>query len=239
LLHLCPKCNATLPAAASTLQQCPACGIYFAKYQAQQQVDIIFAEPSLTIWQRLLPEKSVGQWTLVGWALLWVLMVVWGAYLMDYDWRSGEIMNSFLHKPNLIFHEAGHVLFRPFGEFMSILGGSLFQCLLPLICLIAFLRRNDVIGGAACLWWCGENFLDVAPYIADARALNLPLIGESSDDMVAMRDLRHDWHNILGQLNLLPADIAIAHAAWLIGCGLMLLACVWLGVMIHRQWISR
>ena len=33
-----------------------------------------------------------------------------------------QVMNSFMHGPNLIFHEAGHVIFMPFGEFITILG---------------------------------------------------------------------------------------------------------------------
>lgn len=34
---------------------------------------------------------------------------------------NAEVMNAFIHGPNLIFHEAGHVLFMPFGEFLTIL----------------------------------------------------------------------------------------------------------------------
>lgn len=35
-----------------------------------------------------------------------------------------QVMYSFLHGSNLIFHEAGHVIFMPFGDFMTILWGS-------------------------------------------------------------------------------------------------------------------
>ncbi|MBP9812342.1 zinc ribbon domain-containing protein, partial [Candidatus Gracilibacteria bacterium] len=50
-----------------------------------------------------------------------------------------DVMNSFIHGVNLIFHEAGHVIFMPFGKFMTILGGSLFQCMLPAILVGVFL----------------------------------------------------------------------------------------------------
>ena len=33
-------------------------------------------------------------------------------------------MSSFLHLPDLVFHEAGHIIFSPFGRFMTVLGGS-------------------------------------------------------------------------------------------------------------------
>ncbi len=38
---------------------------------------------------------------------------------------------SFLHLINLPFHEAGHILFIPLGRFMTVLGGSLFQVIVP------------------------------------------------------------------------------------------------------------
>jgi hypothetical protein len=56
-----------------------------------------------------------------------VLLAVWSWYLIGYDYRFAEINLSFMHDILLPIHEAGHVLFRPFGEFMTILGGSLFQ----------------------------------------------------------------------------------------------------------------
>lgn len=37
----------------------------------------------------------------------------------------------FLDRVDLVFHEAGHVIFGPFGEFIGILGGSLMQVLIP------------------------------------------------------------------------------------------------------------
>jgi len=33
----------------------------------------------------------------------------------------------FIDGVNLLIHEAGHIIFMPFGEFISIAGGSLFQ----------------------------------------------------------------------------------------------------------------
>ncbi len=165
-----------------------------------------------------------------------VVMLVWGIYFIQCDWRSGEIMQSFLHHLNLAFHEAGHILFIPLGEFMTILGGSLMQCLVPFILCIAFLRRHEPASASACLWWVGQNLLDVAPYIADARALDLPLIGESSEEMVDMRILRHDWHNILDRLNALSWDIALARMSWFLGSVIIVLSCCWLGYILWQQW---
>ena len=92
--------------------------------------------------------------------------------------REDVIGASFLHLINLPFHEAGHILFSPFGEFMTTLGGSLAQVLVPIVCAGAFLTTSwNPFGAAVMGWWAGENLLDVAIYINDARALQLTLIG--------------------------------------------------------------
>ena len=66
------------------------------------------------------------------------------------DGVSAERVNgSFLHLPNLVFHEAGHILFLPLGRFMTVLGGSLTQVLVPLVCAGAFLwQTRDAFGAA-------------------------------------------------------------------------------------------
>ena len=84
---------------------------------------------------------------------------------------SADAMDSFLHLPDLIFHEAGHVLFAPFGQFMTVLGGSLLQVLIPIIAGVAFFRQEQPFNVAIMAWWAGQNFVDLAPDIADARSL--------------------------------------------------------------------
>lgn len=136
-----------------------------------------------------------------------------------------------------MFHEAGHIFFRPFGQWMTFLGGSLFQCVFPLVFAAYFLFwRHQPFSAAVCLWWCGQNFIDVAPYIGDARALELPLIGEWSDEMVDARADRHDWHNILEPIGLLGADRTIGLLAKVIGTAIMLKSWVWGGLLLWRQW---
>ena len=61
---------------------------------------------------------------------------------------------------------------------MTSLGGSLGQLLMPLICLIVFLiKTKDAFAVSVSLWWFGENFMDLASYINDARARKLMLLG--------------------------------------------------------------
>jgi len=66
--------------------------------------------------------------------------------------------------------------------------------------------------------------MDLAPYIADARALVLPLLGGATG---ADRASRHDWANLLGPRGWLEYDILIATGADLIGSGILLIALAW------------
>ena len=115
---------------------------------------------------------------------------------------SSDAMDSFLHLPDLMFHEAGHVIFSLFGRFMTVLGGSLMQCLVPVIAAIAFVRQEEPFSAAICAWWGGQNLIDLAPYIADARALQLVLLGGHTGAEVE----GHDWEFILTRLRATHLD---------------------------------
>ena len=97
------------------------------------------------------------------------------------------------------------MLFAPFGRFMKVLGGSLFQFALPLGLAIAFLKQRNPFGAVVCTWWAGENLIDVAPYIADARALQLVLLGGKTGAEVQ----GHDWEYILATLGWMRFDRTI------------------------------
>ena len=147
------------------------------------------------------------------------------------DFRSNEIGQSWFHNVNLVFHEAGHVIFTLLGRTMAILGGSLFQVLVPLALMFACLVVNkDSFGASIGLWWVGQSLMDIAPYIADARALRLPLLGGGTG---ADRPGTHDWANLLRPRGWLEYDIQIAAAVDFIGSGILLLALLWGGYMLY------
>ena len=82
-------------------------------------------------------------------------------------------------------------------------------------------------------WWVGQNFVDVAPYIFDARNRQLTLLrGITGREDSTM----HDWYNILSQLDLLRFDHAIAKGAKGLGVLFILTALVWGGVVLWKQW---
>src|SRR4029079_1384241 len=109
-------------------------------------------------------------------------------------------------------------LFAVFGRFVSVLGGSLLQFALPVALAVVFLRQHDRTGAAVCVWWAGENLLDLAPYIADARALQLVLLGGKTGAEVE----GHDWEFILTQLGVTHLDRQIGTTAYVIGLLIMI-----------------
>lgn len=145
---------------------------------------------------------------------------------------SADVQASFLHLPNLVFHEAGHVLFSPLGRFCTALGGSLLQILVPVICAFSFAYQyRDPFAAAVCTWWAGQNFVDVAPYIADARKLQLALIGGRTGAEVE----GHDWEYLLSTLGWLHLDRTLGGAAHAAGTVIMLGAVLWAASVLLRR----
>ena len=103
---------------------------------------------------------------------------------------------------DLAIHETGHLVFAPFGEFVTMLGGTLLQLLFPLAFVVYFLRRKERFGAAVCLWWVAQNCWNISVYVADARAQELPLVGGGE----------HDWFYLLSALRWLENDQGLARA---------------------------
>lgn len=143
----------------------------------------------------------------------------------------GAATESVLHLPNLVIHEAGHVIFGVFGRFVGVLGGSLLQFTMPLAFAAAFLKQRDPFGAAVCAWWAGQNLLDLAPYIADARALQLVLLGGFTGAEVE----GHDWEYLLSTLGWARWDVAIGLWTRRHGFLMMAAAIVWGAVTLVRS----
>jgi hypothetical protein len=142
---------------------------------------------------------------------------------------------SVLHLIDLPFHEAGHIIFLPLGQFMMTLGGSLMQLIVPGALTVVFLTKHrDPFGAAMTTWWCGENLLDLAPYIDDARSLQLVLLGGHTGAEVE----GHDWERILQTLGWLHLDHRLARMAHFFGAVIMLFACAW-GLALVVQHVQR
>jgi hypothetical protein len=139
-------------------------------------------------------------------ALLAAVHFGWCAFDL-YQWH-------FIDGVNLLIHEAGHVIFMPFGEFISIAGGSLFQLIVPAVFAAYFFRRGQFYSAALVLFWLGESMLNVAVYAGDALALQLPWIG--GEDSI------HVWNHMLDRTGMLKSTREIAGFIRLCGTALII-----------------
>lgn len=236
----CPKCGHKPPQPLPVSASCPACGVYFFKWLKPSHAPVLqevddepFAsEEDGFIAALLQPLEKMDVMTFYGRCIVFVLLVIWSWFLFRYDYRDGEIGTSFMHNILLPIHEAGHVLFMPLGEFMMILGGSLFQLVLPFgICVAFIAKKRDNFGAAIGLWWASISLLDLSPYIYDALHPQLTLIGGGT----GANDGPHDWIYLLiklGQIGNAQRWGAFAH---LCGGLFMLAALVWGAIILWRQ----
>ena len=169
--------------------------------------------------------------------LLYIVFVLWGLSFFDETNFAKDPLgagDSFLHTIDLVFHEAGHVLFSFFGRFMHIFGGTLLQCLIPLIVMIQFLRQRDNFEASIDLWWFGQNFIDISPYIYDAWDKKLILLGGwTGQDHPG----GHDWHNLLTMTNSLNSYSEIAWFVGNLGKGIMFLSFLWGGTVLYKTFL--
>jgi len=181
------------------------------------------------------PEGGITKGAVLGraicWAgLLWYFQPFFTVGLLDFM----EETPAFVHMVNLIFHEAGHWIFGVFGwDLLMFMGGTLMQCLMPLVLMGSFLVRNrDVFAAGIFLAWFGQNLTDCAPYINDARLLQLQLITGGTGREVE----GHDWEFILNELDLIQYDGHIARWVLLIGRIVMALGFAWAAVALGFQY---
>lgn len=162
-----------------------------------------------------------------------VVLFIWGWVFIFSSVNSHPFGSGFWHMINLPFHEAGHVIFSPFGRLIKSLGGTLGQLLIPLICMgVLLVKTRDPFGASFCLWWLGQNFMDIAPYIDDARRMTLPLLGGNTGRTAPYGF--HDWNFILKETHLIRYDHTFAKMSHGLGTCLMLLAFAWWGYLLYR-----
>lgn len=160
------------------------------------------------------------------WARIPVL--VWGAWTWVHHLRDDQYQ-GIAKGLNLALHEIGHAIFGWFGEFIGIFGGSLFQCLCPAVAFAVFRRQGDRFALSFCFAWLGTNLYDVATYIADARAMDLPLVSPFAGD-----EIIHDWNWLLSELGWLAHDQGIAGFTRFLGAVSFLVFLVWGSIEVNR-----
>ena len=121
-------------------------------------------------------------------------------------------------------HEGGHLLFRMFGEWIMVAGGTFLQLFVPFALAASFAFRRQAPGTAFCAFFFFEQFLPISIYMADARSQDLPLltVGDSEDVI-------HDWFYLFSHAGLLQHDTQIAGTFRILS---------WLGMFATVIWFS-
>ena len=195
----CPKCGFQQQGDI----ECMKCGIVFAKYDADRtgagqislETDNIIHTDTTDRWI-----GRAGKYAIISLMSLFFFYMV----IKRNSW-------CFLDYINLPFHESGHIMFRLFGETVQFLGGTISQMMWPMILMVYFVRRKEWLSSSFCLFWFGENLLNISKYVADARMMALPLVGGGI----------HDWNFLLGKWGILHYDQAIAKTLFIIGAVIM------------------
>ena len=160
--------------------------------------------------ERLGPWKPVSRAAAIGWLVFYIIFI-----LSAFN-HSGFL---FLDYVNLIIHEGGHFFFSWFGYTITILGGTLGELIVPVLCGLYFFRQREVTAVAFCGFWFFENFLYIGTYMADARNLELPLVGSGD----------HDWEILFSQWGVLQYDQCIGGITRELG---------WLGLLAVVAWFT-
>jgi len=152
------------------------------------------------------------------------LLPLCALFLTDDPVRDPHPLTVLVHAWDLIVHEAGHFVFRWFGQTVHALGGSLLQIALPALFVYQGVYWDHRAGTQLSLLLLGQNFVDVAVYAADAEARALPLLG---GDRVF-----HDWHVILSNLGALEAAPVVA------GALTALAVATWAVMLVAPRWVG-
>jgi hypothetical protein len=168
-----------------------------------------FLEPLERDWDRI-PKAALVAW-----------IIFYGLFLYEAARGSGILL--LMDGVFVPIHEGGHLLFRFFGEFLSVAGGTFLQLFVPLTLAAYFLFQRQAQGVGFCLFFFFEQFLPIATYMADARAQDLPLLTIGDGD-----DVIHDWNYLFGKLGLLQHDTQIAATVRAIG---------WMGMLAVVAWV--
>ena len=241
----CPKCShAPLPANQSAPAACTACGVILAKIAAiglprksDQSAPIasdLEVDPLSGLFELVFhvpPAVDRMHWVLRALAL--GLVSLWTIWIFkSVDIAAGEAGSFFLWAVLTPFHEAGHVLLTWAPQFLTILGGTLGQWLMPAgLAAMLLIQRRDPFGAALFTWLLGNSLIMTAVYMFDAFDPKIMLLGGSTG---AESD-GHDWQNMFGDLGLLPRAQCIGNFFGWLGRALMLVALAWAALIVWMQ----
>ena len=165
--------------------------------------------------------KPVSRLAGIAWLCFYALFLLYALTS-----RTGFLI---LDYANLIIHEGGHFFFSWFGDTIHILGGTLGELIVPLLCAAYFFFHRETTGFAFSMFWFFENFPYIGAYMADARTSSLPLVGSEDSD----------WTILFTQWGLLAQDQKIGATMRTLGYLGMLATGLWLAYRLRQDAASK
>jgi hypothetical protein len=172
----------------------------------------VFPTPNLPDDFFSKPFEPISTPALIGCLLFAALIAYQGSTLTCFN---------FLHLIDLPFHEAGHVIFGVISRHLMIIGGTLGQLAFPIITGGYFWLHRKPASLVISIIWLVESLWCTAIYMADARALVMPLISGRTDGG------DHDWRNLFTEWGVLEKDILIAGRVRFFGAMILLYVVYW------------
>lgn len=161
-------------------------------------------------------------------------LLLWGYFVYAFVRHLGDpLYKSLFGALNLGVHELGHVIFSPFGQFLSIAAGSFVQCLVPGVSFFMFYRQRDFFAVSVSFTWLAVNLFEVASYAADAVKMDLPLVSPFAGQPI------HDWNFLLDRTGLLGRTASVAFGFRLAGILFMLAGLLFGGWLLFEMIRSR
>ncbi len=157
----------------------------------------------------------------IGHMILLCLIIFFSFQLLTQD-PPGIILDAF----NLVIHEAGHIVFMPFGEFIEFLGGSLLQIIVPISFVVYFLFKEEYAGTFFSIFWLGDSVINVATYMSDARVMELPLIAGG---------LIHDWNWLFTEMGILSKAELVGSVFFYCGAFFLIVSIIGMTVSIALE----
>jgi hypothetical protein len=160
--------------------------------------------------------EPVSRRVLVAWLVFYVVLIGDAIF-------HGTLLQWF----DLVFvpiHEGGHLLFRFFGEWMTVVGGTFLQLFVPFALAVYFIFKRQLLGTTFCAFFFFEQFLPIGIYMADARCecLQYVTVGDSET-------AEHDWFYLFSHTGMLEHDTQIGGIFRTLG---------WIGMIGTIAWFA-
>lgn len=160
--------------------------------------------------------EEVSRGVLFGWLAFYAVLIGNAA-------MGGQLLKLF----DLVFvpiHEGGHLLFRFFGEWIMVAGGTFLQLFVPFALAVYFAFRRQLPGTTFCTFFFFEQFLPVGIYMADARCQCLTYVTVGDPDAA-----EHDWFYLFSHAGIVEHDIQIGNFFRFLG---------WVGMLGTVAWFA-